>query len=112
MPHRGSASRPRREPAGRRRALSREAALRTELEEARQALEAIRGGQVDALVIRAEDGERVYALETADRPYRVLVEQMDQGAATLSEDGLIVYSNPRLNALMDLASDALVGIPF
>jgi len=102
-------------PRARPRRQSRVAAkdkLRAKLREAEETIEAIRAGHVDALVIRSPDGERVYALETADRPYRVLVEQMVQGAAALNHDGLIVYSNPRLNALMDVASDALVGIPF
>jgi len=102
-------------PRARPRPQSRVAAkdkLRSKLRDAEETIEAIRAGHVDALVIRSPDGERVYALETADRPYRVLVEQMVQGAAALSQDGLIVYSNPRLNALMDVASDALVGMPF
>ena len=87
-------------------------ALQARLREAEQTIDAIRSGQVDALVLRSPDGETVYALETADRPYRVLVEQMAQGAATLDAAGLIVYSNPRLNRLMGVPSDALVGIPF
>jgi two-component system CheB/CheR fusion protein len=87
-------------------------ALQARLREAEQTIDAIRSGQVDALVLRSPDGETVYALETADRPYRVLVEQMAQGAATLDAAGLIVYSNPRLHRLMGVASDALVGTPF
>jgi PAS domain S-box-containing protein len=87
-------------------------ALQARLREAEQTIDAIRSGQVDALVLRSPDGETVYALETADRPYRVLVEQMAQGAATLDAAGLIVYSNPRLSRLMGAASDALVGTPF
>jgi len=87
-------------------------ALQAKLREARQTIDAIRSGHVDALVIRSSDGERVYTLETADRPYRVLVEQMSQGAAVLSDDGLVVYSNPRLNALLGVESEALVGVPF
>ena len=63
-------------------------------------------------MLRSPEGETVYALETADRPYRVLVEQMAQGAATLDAAGLILYSNPSLNRLMGVASDALVGTPF
>ncbi len=54
-------------------------ALRARLREAEQTIDAIRSGQVDALVLRSPDGETVYALETADRPYRVLVEQMAAG---------------------------------
>jgi PAS domain S-box-containing protein len=86
--------------------------LRAKLREAQQALEAIRSGHVDALVVRSPGGERVFALETADRPYRMLVEQMAQGAAALSHDGLVVYANPRLHALLDMPDDALAGLPF
>jgi PAS domain S-box-containing protein len=86
--------------------------LRAKLREAQQTLEAIRSGHVDALVVRSPGGERVFALETADRPYRMLVEQMAQGAAALSHDGLVVYANPRLHALLDMPDDALAGLPF
>jgi PAS domain S-box-containing protein len=67
---------------------------------------------VDALVIQGPEGERVYALETADRPYRILVEEMAQGAATLSADGAVVYANPSLSSLLESDSDALVGASF
>ncbi len=86
--------------------------LQAQLDEARQTIEAIRDVQVDALVIKMPGGERVFAIETADRPYRVLVEEMAQGAATLTGDGLVVYANPRLRTLLEVPADALVGAPF
>jgi len=54
--------------------------LRSQLDEAEQALRAIRGGEVDALVLPGPHGEEVYTLKTADHAYRVLVEEMQEGA--------------------------------
>jgi PAS domain S-box-containing protein len=67
--------------------------LETELLEARETLDAIRNGEVDAVVVGGPDGQIIYTLENADRPYRVLVEQMREGAVTLSGDGTILYCN-------------------
>jgi hypothetical protein len=47
--------------------------LRRRLEEAEEALLAIRAGDVDAVLVAAER-EQVYTLESADKPYRLLVE--------------------------------------
>ncbi len=87
--------------------------LQSRLDEAQQTIEAICNGDVDALVVRPPGGgERVYTLESADRPYRVLVEEMAQGAATLTADGCVVYANPRLRTLLEVSADALVGASF
>src|SRR5258706_1120034 len=67
-----------------------------ELREAEETLEAIRKGAVDAFVV---DGKQVLVLETANTPYRVMVERMRQGAVTLSGDGEIVYTNERFQSL-------------
>lgn len=77
------------------RLLAENAELRQQLEEAQETVEAIQSGGVDAIVVREPKGNRVYTLETADRPYRLLVEQMQQGAVTLDADGTILYSNRR-----------------
>src|SRR5262245_3109949 len=54
------------------------AELRRTIEEAQDTIRAIREGTVDAFVVHETDGHRVYVLEGAERPYRVLVEQMQQ----------------------------------
>ncbi len=69
------------------------AELRSRLDEANETLDAIRNGEVDAVVVGGPSGQVVYTLENADRPYRVLVEQMKEGAVTLSGDGSILYCN-------------------
>jgi len=60
-------------------------ALREKLREAEETLEAIRNGDVDAVVVSgADDVPRVYTLETADQTYRLLVEEMQEGTLTLT----------------------------
>ena len=54
------------------------AELQLRLEEAEETIRAIRSGTVDAFVVDVPNGARVYTLETADRPYRLLVEKMQQ----------------------------------
>jgi PAS domain S-box-containing protein len=87
--------------------------LRRRLEEAEETLRAIRDGAVDAFVVGGADGsKRIYTLEGADRPYRLLVEQMQQGAVTLYEDGTIAYSNLRLATMLGVAHHDLGGVAF
>ena len=63
--------------------------------EAEDTLRAIGAGEVDAFVVSdGGAGRRVFTLSTADRPYRMFVENMRDGAATLSSGGLILYANP------------------
>lgn len=83
--------------------------LRQRLAEAEDTLRAIRLGEVDAFVIQTPDGPRAYSLTTADHPYRMLVEQASEAALTLTPDGLIVYSNGRLQQLLGLADEEGVG---
>jgi diguanylate cyclase (GGDEF)-like protein/PAS domain S-box-containing protein len=80
--------------------------------EAEDTLRAISAGEVDAFVVSGTDGDqRVFTLATADRPYRMFVENMRDGAATLSPSGLILYANRRLAQLLSCPSEAIVGSP-
>ena len=63
---------------------------------------------MDALVVEESGGHRVYTLEGADRPYRLLVEQMLQGAAML-QNGVIIYCNVRLAEYLQVAHQRLIG---
>ena len=84
---------------------------RWRVEEAQQALLAIRQGAVDAFVVEEPDGDRVYALAQADLPYSVLVNQMMQGAAMLNAHCEIVYCNPSLVDLLGVSRSAAIGSP-
>jgi PAS domain S-box-containing protein len=77
-----------------------------EVEEARAVLEAIRQGGVDGFVI---GGEQVVLLDSAQTPYRVLVERMRQGAVTTQVNGTIVYVNDRFASMVGSAPRALLG---
>jgi PAS domain-containing protein len=77
-----------------------------ELREAEETLEAIRKGAVDAFVV---DGKQVLVLETANTPYRVMVERMRQGAVTLSGAGEIVYTNERFQSMVATPHGRLIG---
>ena len=85
------------------------AALRARLEESEETLRAIREGEVDSLLISTPGGERIYTLEGADHTYRILVESMQQGAATLLEDGSIYYSNQCLARMLKIPLQQLIG---
>ena len=73
------------------------AELRAQLREAQETIEAIRGGGVDSLMIGPPGQEQVYSLASADRTYRLVVEAMNEGAATVSPRGVILDANPRLS---------------
>lgn len=81
------------------------------LHEAEETVNAIRSGAVDAFVVQEPEGERVYALETADLPYSVLVDTMQQGAAMLDRNGEILYCNASLASLVGQTRESLLGVP-
>ncbi len=83
--------------------------LRQRLQEAEETLNAIRNGEVDALVVSGPGGERVFTLEGAEYPYRVLVESMNEGALTLSLDGLVLYCNAAFARLVERPLDRMMG---
>jgi len=84
------------------------AALRTRLAEAEETLRAIRSGEVDALVVQTA-GDQIFTLSGADHPYRVMVETMQEGAATVSDGGLVLYANRRLGELLGTPLHRLIG---
>jgi len=84
--------------------------LRSRLSEAEETLRAIRHGEVDALLVADESGgDRVYTLRSADAPYRALIEQMQEGAVTLSARGDIVYCNRRFAELVETPLHHVIG---
>jgi diguanylate cyclase (GGDEF)-like protein/PAS domain S-box-containing protein len=79
---------------------------------AEETLRAIRHGEVDALVVReASPAAQVFTLSSADRPYRMFVENMRDGAATVSESGIVLYANRRLAEMLTCPLEYLMGSP-
>jgi PAS domain S-box-containing protein len=85
--------------------------LRARLADAEEKLEALRTGAVDALVVEGPDGPKVYVLQSADHPYRMLVEQMHDAALTLDKAGNVLYCNSRFIELVREPADAVLGRP-
>jgi PAS domain S-box-containing protein len=85
--------------------------LRARLLELEETLRAIRSGEVDALVVETAGEDQVFTLKSADQTYRLMVEQMQKGAATLSDGGVVLYCNPFLAALLDVSVEAVLGAP-
>ncbi len=83
--------------------------LRCRLEEAEDTLHAIRNGEVDGLIIAGDRGDQVFTLRGADRSYRMLIERMNEGAATLSVDGVILYCNARLADMVGGSLEKMIG---
>src|SRR5690606_13248227 len=82
--------------------------LHRRLEEAEDTIRALRAGEADALLIEGEH-EQVYTLETAEKPYRLLVEQVPYAAATLTCEGNIIYCNRRFAEALGEPLHALLG---
>jgi PAS domain S-box-containing protein len=83
--------------------------LRAELREARETIEAIRGGGVDSLLVGPPGQEQIYSRSNADRTYRLVVEAMSEGAVTISPQGVILDANPRLGLMTGRSAPGLVG---
>ena len=83
--------------------------LREKIRELEETLDAIRSGEVDAIVVSKGDVRQVYTLEGADHPYRALVENIREGALTLSRTGMILYTNTRFAEMVQLPPDKVLG---
>jgi PAS domain S-box-containing protein len=83
--------------------------LRARLQEAEETIEAIRSGKVDALVVSGPHGEQIYTLHGADHSYRVLLEDMNEGAATLLPDGNVLYCNKAFAAMLKMPIEKVIG---
>jgi len=79
------------------------------LDEAEETLRAIRSGEVDALVVNKPEGQQIYTLEGAERPHRLLVEAMNEGAMTLNAAGTILYCNARLAEMAKRPLEQVIG---
>lgn len=86
--------------------------LRAQLEEANDTIDAIRTGQIDALVVQGDEGHQLYTLKSADQTYRVFIEKMNEGAVTINREGLILYSNSKFASMVKLPLEKVIGLPF
>jgi diguanylate cyclase (GGDEF)-like protein/PAS domain S-box-containing protein len=85
------------------------AGLQLKIGRLEEALRAILGDEVDALFIGDAGSRRMFTLDGADRPYRALIEEMGEGALTLSGDGVVVYANRRFAELLGRPLQQVIG---
>jgi len=85
------------------------AGLRIRLEESEDTLRAIRSGEVDAIVVSGVGGEQVFTLTSAERPYRILIEDMKEGAMTLTSEGVILYANRCIAEMLRTPLEKVIG---
>jgi PAS domain S-box-containing protein len=83
--------------------------LRSRVNELEETLRAIRMGEVDALLVSGARGDRVFTLQGAEHPYRLMVETIDEGAATLAIDGTVLYANKSFARIFDAPLEKLIG---
>jgi PAS domain S-box-containing protein len=86
--------------------------LQFQLSEANETIEAIRTGQIDAIVIQGTDGHQLYTLKSADHTYRLFIEKMNEGAVTLSRNGIILYCNSKFADLAGYPLSSVTGTAF
>jgi PAS domain S-box-containing protein len=75
-------------------------------------VQAIRSGDVDGIVVDGPQGSHIFTLQSPEEPYRVLAERMNEGAATLTAEGTILFCNPRLAEMVGLPCEKLLGSSF
>ena len=79
------------------------------LNEAEETLRAVRAGEVDAIVVNGQGGEKVFTLQGADHTYRVFVERMNEGAAVLSRDHIVLHCNGRFARFLGAGLQSVIG---
>ncbi len=86
-------------------------ALQAQLEELRGIFAGIRQGGVDAVLVGEPGDEQIYTLAGAEGPFKLIVENMNQGALTVSPRQVILFANRRFGEMVGLPSSAIVGKP-
>jgi diguanylate cyclase (GGDEF)-like protein/PAS domain S-box-containing protein len=87
----------------------RNAALQLQVARLEEALRAILGDEVDALFVGDAGSRRMFTLDGADRPYRALIEEMSEGALTLTGDGVVAYANRCLAEMLRRPLQQVIG---
>lgn len=79
------------------------------LKAAKESLRALPSGDLDGLVVFGRRGAQVVTLQGGETAYRLLVDAMSEGAATVSSEGAVLYCNRRFAELVGRPAAKLVG---
>ena len=86
--------------------------LKQELHNATKSLKEIKAGNIDALVIGKSKDLKIYAEQTADKTYRILIEKMHEGAVMLNAGGTILYCNSHFATMVSTPLQKIIGTKF
>jgi len=86
--------------------------LRARLAVSEETVRAIRGGEVDSVMISGKEGSQVFSLEGAEHAYRTLIESMNEGALTLTENKTILYANKCFARMVKCPLEQVTGGSF
>lgn len=84
-------------------------ALKEQLYESNSIVDAIKQGDVYALVVNTNGTPQLYSLETADYTFRLLIEKFAQGALSISRNGLVLYCNDFFSKLIGIPAEKIIG---
>ncbi|MEJ2406164.1 MAG: EAL domain-containing protein [Candidatus Thiodiazotropha sp.] len=89
--------------------LRENADLQAKLAEYEALLAAIRHGEVDGIMLSDVDKQRLTGLDQSEYIYRRLVEEMGEGAITLSSAGIVLYANQYLAKMLQAPLNTIIG---
>lgn len=84
-------------------------ALKSQLFDANSIIDAIKYGEVDALVLHSDGSPQIYSMKSADYTYRILIEKLGEGALSIAHNGLILYCNDYFGKLVNISSEKITG---
>lgn len=83
--------------------------LKANICEMTEIIDAITTGSADALVVKHPNGTHIYTIEAAADAYRIMVEEMSEGALSLSTDGIILYCNRQFSEILQIPPAHLIS---
>lgn len=86
--------------------------LKQNMQKAKDTIELIKKGKVDALVVPDKKGLKIYTEKTADKTYRILIEKMHEGAVTINKGGIILYCNASFAGMVKQPLQKVIGSRF
>jgi signal transduction histidine kinase len=89
--------------------VSRIEELDAQVAESHEIIDAIRRGEVDAFIVKNGGDHELYTLKSADKSYRVFIEQMNEGAISINEENVILYGNPRAAEIFRIKMEGMIG---
>ena len=83
--------------------------LRARISNLEEVLRAIHADEVDAMVSAGSQGGQIISRQNTDFVYRLLIEEMAQGALTLNAQGVVLYANRGFAQLLGRELNTVIG---